>query len=234
MKAERRCWAILPAAGKGTRMGIDLPKQYLPFRDSCVLDYSARLFIHHPKITALVVVIAEDDPNWSETRTATSENVRTTPGGVERCHSVLNGLEALESEAAAEDWVLVHDAARPCLRIDDLNKLIDTLFDHDVGGLLATPVRDTMKRGDAGNHVIETIDRDQIWHALTPQMFTYADLKAAIDQALADEFIVTDEAQAIELTGKQPMLVEGHTDNIKITHKQDLATAEMLLTQQEN
>jgi 2-C-methyl-D-erythritol 4-phosphate cytidylyltransferase len=215
-------------------MGIDLPKQYLPFRDSCVLDYSARLFSHHEKITAVVVVIAQNDPYWSETRISTSERARTAPGGVERCHSVLNGLKALESEAAPEDWVLVHDAARPCLSIDDLNKLINTLYDHKVGGLLAIPVRDTMKRSDTGNNVVETINRDNLWHALTPQMFTYGDLTSAISQALGENIIVTDESQAIELTGKQPMLIEGHTDNIKITHKQDLATAELLLAQQEN
>jgi 2-C-methyl-D-erythritol 4-phosphate cytidylyltransferase len=146
---------------------------------------------------------------------------------------VLNGLKALESDAGKDDWVLVHDAARPCLTRADLDKMILTLEDHPVGGILALPVRDTMKRGDSHLNITETVDRKGLWHALTPQMFRYSLLMSAIEEALTKSILVTDEAQAVELTGRQPLLIEGSAENIKITRQADLELADLYLYQAE-
>ncbi len=150
-------------------------------------------------------------------------------GGAERCHSVLNGLQALRQQAQPNDWVLVHDAARPCVRQADIEKLMTQLAEHPVGGLLAVPVRDTMKRADTGREIVETVNRDGLWHALTPQMFRLETLFNALQNVSNRGELVTDEAQAIEKTGQRPVLIEGHADNIKITHPQDLSLAEMYL-----
>jgi 2-C-methyl-D-erythritol 4-phosphate cytidylyltransferase len=158
--------------------------------------------------------------------------VARADGGPERCHSVLNGLRRLREMAAADDdWVLVHDAARPCVRQEDVARLLDELSADPVGGLLAVPARDTIKRADVGGTVVETIDRNVIWRALTPQMFRLGALTAAIVQALGRGVLVTDEAQAMELAGAAPRLVTGHEDNIKITTQSDLALAEFYLRQ---
>jgi len=153
-------------------------------------------------------------------------------GGKERCHSVLNGLNALPESAQADDWVLVHDAARPCVRQHDLRLLVDTLANHAVGGLLGTPAHDTMKKTDAQGVVVETVERNSLWHAYTPQMFRYGLLRAALVKALADGYEVTDESSAIEHAGHRPLMVEGHADNIKITRSEDLPLAEYFLQQQ--
>ena len=153
-------------------------------------------------------------------------------GGQERCHSVFNALLHLLPYADENDWVLVHDAARPCLRKDDIDYLIETLAQDPVGGLLAMPVRDTMKRAGVDGRVEGTVDRVQLWHALTPQMFRVGELFRAIKSALDQNSLITDEASAIELAGKQPCLVEGHAYNIKITQPEDLSLAEFFLLQQ--
>jgi 2-C-methyl-D-erythritol 4-phosphate cytidylyltransferase len=145
---------------------------------------------------------------------------------------VLNGLNALSDSAQADDWVLVHDAARPCVRQQDLRLLIDTLEDHTVGGLLGTPVHDTMKKTDVQGVIIETLERNFLWHACTPQMFRYGLLRAALIKALEDGYEVTDEASAMEHAGYRPLMVEGHADNIKITRPEDLPLAEYFLQQQ--
>ncbi|MCH8976667.1 MAG: 2-C-methyl-D-erythritol 4-phosphate cytidylyltransferase, partial [Proteobacteria bacterium] len=151
----------------------------------------------------------------------------------ERCHSVLNGLQVLSEQANSSDWVLVHDAARPCLRKEDIDRLIEVLAGHEVGGLLGLPVRDTMKRADLSCTIQETVERKGLWHALTPQMFHLDVLINSLENALSQERVVTDEAQAVELSGLRPVLVEGHPDNIKITRNNDLALAELFLYQQE-
>jgi 2-C-methyl-D-erythritol 4-phosphate cytidylyltransferase len=153
-------------------------------------------------------------------------------GGEERCHSVLNALTALQKVADESDWVLVHDAARPCLRSEDIDHLLAELTDHPVGGLLGLPVADTMKRTDADDSVIETVSREHLWRALTPQMFRLGELYDALDGALKRDELVTDEASAMELAGKAPKMVEGHGDNIKITRPQDLRFAELYLAEQ--
>ena len=233
MNSTERCWAIIPAAGFGTRMNSDKPKQYLKLRDKTVLEHSVRLFSDYERISGVVVVLAESDPFWASTGLDKEPRVSTTQGGLERCHSVQNGLNALKADAGNDDWVLVHDAARPCLQRADLDRMILTLEDHPVGGILAMPVKDTMKRADQHYVIQETVSRQGLWHALTPQMFRYSLLEAAINNAIAKNILVTDEAEAIELTGKQPVLVEASSGNIKITQQSDLELAELYLSQQE-
>lgn len=226
-------WAVIPAAGVGKRMGSDIPKQYLPLASKPVILHTLQRLLTHPKIKAAVVAVSETDSWWPDLARHFDHQVIQAEGGVERCHSVLNALHTLSLQAHDDDWVLVHDAARPCLRRDDLDKLIDSLADDDVGGLLAIPVRDTMKRAEPNQRVVDTVAREGLWHALTPQMFKLGMLRAALEDALEAEVHVTDEASAMERAGYQPLLVEGHGSNIKITRPEDLALAEFYLQQQE-
>jgi 2-C-methyl-D-erythritol 4-phosphate cytidylyltransferase len=225
-------WAVVPAAGSGQRMGSALPKQYLQLRGRAVLDHALAALLGHPAIRRVVVAVAPADTHWRSGDHAADPRVRWVEGGAERCHSVLNALDALAADAVATDWVLVHDAARPCLRAADLRHLVDTLRDHPVGGLLGVPVRDTMKRCAADGSVEATIDRAGLWHAYTPQMFRFGLLRDALRAALADGVLVTDEAAAVERTGLAPRMVAGSFDNIKVTQPQDLALAEYFLAQE--
>jgi 2-C-methyl-D-erythritol 4-phosphate cytidylyltransferase len=219
-------WAIIPAAGTGTRMGTDIPKQYLKLAGKCILEHSAGLFCNHPKISGVVVALANDDPYWNSLTISSHIKIRTVPGGKERSHSVRNGLIELVKTARPDDWVLVHDAARPCLHPHDIDKLINQLSGHAIGGILAIPVKDTMKRSGENNEIAETVNRQGLWHALTPQMFRVSMLKSALDYAREIKALVTDEAQAMEIKGMQPVLVEGRPDNIKVTRPDDLSLAE--------
>lgn len=225
---------VIPAAGTGSRMGAALPKQYLPLKGKTVLEHTLARFCGHPAVRGIVVALAEHDPHWDGLQARCDCPLWRAAGGAERCHSVLSGLEILGDRADADDWVLVHDAARPCLHRDDLDRLIDQLREHPVGGLLAMPVRDTMKRADDQGDVITTVDRQGLWHALTPQMFRLGALREALRAALAAGVTVTDEAAAMERTGELPHLVEGRADNIKITRAEDLALAQFYLEQQES
>lgn len=213
-------------------MGGHCPKQYLKLQNKPVLQHTLERLAALP-LAGIVVCLSADDPYWEQLALNLSVPLIRAEGGAERCHSVLNGLKTLQAQAVATDWVLVHDAARPCVRVADMQRLMEQLADHPVGGLLAIPVRDTMKRGIAGTtSVQETVNRTDLWHALTPQMFRLQPLTTALEQALARGAVVTDDAQAMEQQGLQPILVEGHADNIKITHPQDLQLAELFLTQQ--
>ncbi len=214
-------------------MKAGLPKQYLLLRGKTVLEHALAQFFRHPRIRGAVIAIAPGDAYWAQLPLKEAPQVWVTTGGAERCHSVLSALRCLAEIAKPCDWVLVHDAARPCLRLQDLDRLITTLSEHPVGGLLGRPVQDTMKRAGPDEAVTETIDRRGLWHALTPQMFRLQPLTQAIEQALASRRLVTDEAQAMELTGLSPRLIEGHADNIKITEPEDLALAELYLQRQE-
>lgn len=225
-------WAVIPAAGLGVRMGTEVPKQYLPLCGKTVIEHSLARFWQYPLISGVVVALAAIDEHWHKLRFQKGTRLLVTRGGAKRCHSVLAALKRLEKLAQPHDWILVHDAARPCLRSTDIDSLIERLSQHPVGGLLALPVRDTMKRSDKDRTVSQTVPREGLWHALTPQMFRYATLIAALEGALDKGVMVTDEAQAMELAGAEPLLVEGHSDNIKITHRQDLALAEWYLRQQ--
>lgn len=228
-----RAWAVVPAAGRGLRMGGDVPKQYLPLAGRPILQHTVARLAGHPRVRGVVVALAADDARWPGLG-FTAPAVRTVVGGAERVHSVLAALDALAGfpEADGGDWVMVHDAARPCVRPADIEALADRAGAHPVGGLLALPVRDTMKRAGADGAVAETVDRTGLWHALTPQMFRLAALRDALRAALAAGRVPTDEAQAMELAGARPLLVAAHADNIKVTEPQDQALAELYLRRQ--
>lgn len=216
-------WLVIPAAGVGARMAADRPKQYLQVAGRCVIEHTLACFLDHPSLLGAVVCLAVDDPYWPVLPLARDQRIRRADGGRERADSVLAGLQALQQSGAKEDdWVLVHDAARPNLARSDLDHLLDTLATDSVGGLLAVPARDTLKRADAAGRVAQTVDRAVIWQAYTPQMFRLGDLRQALQAALAAGVAITDEASALEWAGKAPRLVEGRADNLKITRPEDL------------
>jgi len=223
---------VIPAAGIGRRMGTSVPKQYLDLAGRPVIEWSLGLFLDCPRIAGITVALDPEDGFWPRTAFADHSRIQRVDGGTERCHSVLNALDLLVREAEATDWVLVHDAARPCLRGDDLGHLFAALSDHPVGGLLGVPVRDTMKQAAEDSGVRRTIPRDALWHAFTPQMFRLGLLRRALRTALDQGQLVTDDAGAVELLGLEPRLVEGHADNIKITRPEDLPLADFHLRRQ--
>lgn len=226
-------YAVVPAAGAGKRMGSTTPKQYLEIAGRSVLEHTLWRLAGHALIRKVVVAISAGDDYFDALRARLPAKITAVLGGTERCHSVLAALHALALEAAADDWVMVHDAARPCVRSIDLDRMIAILGDDEVGGILAAPVRDTLKRCDEDGAIIATVDRTHLWHALTPQMFRLGILTRALEAALAGGVIVTDEAQAIERAGHTPRVVAGHADNLKITHPEDLALAGLILAAQD-
>jgi 2-C-methyl-D-erythritol 4-phosphate cytidylyltransferase len=219
-------WLVMPAAGIGRRFGADRPKQYAPLCGRTVIEWALAPFLTDARCAGAVVALAEEDPYW---KAVAPPSVLVAAGGQERSHSVRNGLAALAERANRDDWVLVHDAARPCLSGPDLDRLLADLAVHPVGGLLATPAADTLKRADAFRDVQQTVDRAGLWRAQTPQMFRYGRLCEALDRAHAAGRTPTDEAQAIEWLGDIPRLVEGAAANLKITSAADLAIAAALL-----
>ena len=227
-----RFWAVVPAAGIGSRMGGDIPKQYLPLLGRPIIAHTLARLCNHPRISGVVVAVAADDRWWPEIPKEFAPMPLVAGGGLERRDSVLNGLTVLSEHASNDDWVLVHDAVRPCLRDDDIDRLMNVLSADEVGGLLAIPVRDTMKRCGADLRVRETVSRESLWQAQTPQMFRLGALREALQRSVNEDRDVTDEAQAMELSGARPRLVEGHEDNIKITRAEDLRLAEMFLMRQ--
>ncbi|WP_439887859.1 2-C-methyl-D-erythritol 4-phosphate cytidylyltransferase [Pseudomonas sp. MBLB4123] len=216
-------WVLIPAAGVGSRMRADRPKQYLELAGKTILEHSLACFLEHPQLRGLVVSLAGDDPYWPTLACAVDPRIERAAGGRERADSVLGGLQRLTELGAGErDWVLVHDAARPNLARDDLDRLLAELAGDPVGGLLAVPARDTLKRAGADGRVRETVDRAPIWQAYTPQMFRLGQLYRALSDALVAGVAVTDEASAIEWTGLAPRLIEGRADNLKVTRPEDL------------
>lgn len=229
-----RFWAVVPAAGAGRRFGAAIPKQYLDLGGRPVIEWTLALFVDHPRIAGVWVALDPEDRHWPATRLANHPRVVRVPGGAERCHSVLNALEGLAQDADGLDWVLVHDAARPCLRLQDLDRMLTDLAPDPLGGILGVPVRDTMKRTDGGTPpgVVATAERSHLWHAYTPQMFRLGALAAALRDAIASGELVTDESAAMERLGRRPRLIEGSGDNIKITRSEDLPLARFFLQQQ--
>ncbi len=207
------------------------PKQYLRIAGRSVLEHCIAPFLRHPEIAGVVVAVAPDDPYWERLPLAREPRVRRAPGGAQRCQSVLNSLRLLAAEEtdAADDWVLVHDAARPLLRRTDLELLMERCAGHPVGGLLALPVRDTLKHSEDGREVTVTVNREGFWQALTPQMFRLGVLRENLEELLARGLRITDEAEAMELSGSRPLLVRGHPGNLKLTYPDDLAMLERLL-----
>jgi len=233
MNKQSKFWSVVPAAGVGSRMAAAVPKQYLQLHGKTVIEHTLSRLSSHPQMSGVVVAISMGDEHWQDLELWTYNNIQVANGGAERCHSVLNGLKLLSGIAAADDWVLVHDAARPCIHHDDLSHMIEVLKDHPVGGLLGLPVADTMKRTSGDGDVLETVSREHLWRALTPQMFRLGQLHQALQTALDDGFLVTDDASAIEHIGLKPRMIAGRGDNIKITRPEDLSLAEMYLAQQE-
>jgi 2-C-methyl-D-erythritol 4-phosphate cytidylyltransferase len=234
---------IVPAAGVGKRMQANCPKQYLTINSKTVLSHTLSKLLSHPRISQVVLALSENDQYFNDSDYANHSDVIRVNGGKERVDSVLNGLSVIDVDKFP--WVLVHDAARPCLSHSDIDKLLDNCLENNCGGLLATPVRDTMKRGFSSlqnaanqpnqntlNKVKETVERSQLWHALTPQLYKTAELSSAIEEALAQSLVITDESSAMELAGFDSILVAGSSENIKITHPDDLVLAEFFLNKQ--
>jgi 2-C-methyl-D-erythritol 4-phosphate cytidylyltransferase/2-C-methyl-D-erythritol 2,4-cyclodiphosphate synthase len=240
----RRLWAIVPAAGRGERFALakphNLPKQYTPLLGGTVLEWSLRALLAEPRIHAIVVVLAAGDSHWPQVAAKlNSPKLLTTIGGAQRQDSVMNGLDFLSSRAAADDWILVHDAARPCLSRSDIRALADALDNKSIGSaangsaadiagaVLAAPIVDTVRRVLPSG--VETVDRAGLWRALTPQVFAFAQLRRALQDAARAGVAVTDEAQAMERIGIRASLVSGSPFNIKVTRAEDLSVAAGIL-----
>ncbi len=218
--------AIVPAAGIGSRMGADCPKQYLTLAGKTILEHTLGCLLSHPAIARVIVALAPHDGWFEQLAVAADPRILRVEGGIERAYSVLNALHVAQGK-----WVLVHDAARPCLCHSDLDKLITTAMAGD-GAILGSRVRDTMKRTDGAGNIVATVEREQLWHALTPQMFPTGTLKRALEEGLALGALITDEASAMERAGFTVKMVEGRADNIKVTRPEDLSLAELFLQQQ--
>lgn len=229
MSESSQYTVVVPAAGIGKRMLADRPKQYLPLSGKTVLEHTLDALISHPKIKHIVIALHPDDPYFDTLPCSLAPWLTRVIGGSERADSVLAGL----NEMTEEEWVLVHDAARPCLSHADLNNLLLLAETGSNGGILAMPVRDTMKRAVPATPTLiqHTESREHLWHALTPQFFPLVKLRDALSQALLQQVQITDEASAIEWAGGQVNLVAGNIKNIKITHPDDLALAELYLQQ---
>jgi 2-C-methyl-D-erythritol 4-phosphate cytidylyltransferase len=224
--------ALVPAAGTGTRLGDALPKQYIDLNGMPLMMHALSVLARVARIEKTVVVLSPDDAHWHTVITQHAAWPSLAPrvevqrvGGASRAESVLNGMRAIEGQVAADSWLLVHDAARPCLRLELVEQFIDELESDRVGGLLALPLADTIKLDDGNLRVAKTLPRENIWRAQTPQMFRFAALKKALTATPG----ATDEAQAIEATGHQPRLVMGDSANLKVTYATDLKLASMLL-----
>ena len=223
--------ALVPAAGSGSRLGAAVPKQYLALCGRSLIAHSLDALAAVDEIDRVVLVLSEDDEWFDAACVSAACRAKLSVqrcGGASRAASVRNGLCAMAAQVSEDDWVLVHDAARPCLDPDDVRRLIETLRDDVVGGMLAVPVADTLKRADASAHIVATVPRDALWRAQTPQMFRHGALLAALEHTA--DALVTDEASAIEAMGLAPRLVPGNERNIKVTYADDLALAELYLT----
>ncbi|MEP7042716.1 MAG: 2-C-methyl-D-erythritol 4-phosphate cytidylyltransferase [Dokdonella sp.] len=226
-----RLWCVVPAAGRGARFGGALPKQYVTLGGKPLLSWTLERLASCERIAGLMVVLAPGDSHWPRLSALDGKPVLVTTGAAERSGSVLAGLRALPDDVEGDAFVLVHDAVRPCVRAIDIERLIDGGAAAG-GALLAAPLRDTLKLGDAQARVVATESREARWRALTPQMFRRGELSAALAQAQREGIAITDEAMAMERIGHRPLLVEGAESNIKVTTPADLALAEFLLRSQ--
>ncbi|HIG68251.1 MAG TPA: 2-C-methyl-D-erythritol 4-phosphate cytidylyltransferase [Porticoccaceae bacterium] len=233
MKPSSNYWAIVPAAGVGRRFSADIPKQFHQLHGELVAQHTLSRLL---SITGIKRIVAPCDPSsgyWSRVRATSNSRVQLIQGGETRARSVLNGLVAIQQDASPDDWVLVHDMARPCVTRMDINKLIGNLEEHPVGGFLAAPINETLKLVTSDNKVTKTVDRNQYRIAQTPQMFRARMLQEAIQSMFDNQLEPTDEASAIEYIGEQAMVIDGRQDNIKITRREDLMIAEAILQDQE-
>ena len=229
MNTAPKCWAVIPAAGIGERVGASIPKQYLQIAGKTILEHAINPFVSNSRIAGITVALHSQDSHFKTLGIkANSRKVHTVVGGDTRARSVLNALDSFESKLDKDDFVLVHDAARPCLTMNDLNQLIDVCTQHEVGGIIGSRVTDTIKRVK-DNNIVNTLDRKNIWRAYTPQMFKFSILQSAIQKAFKDNVCITDEASALEYAGYQPCMVEGSACNIKVTTAEDISLAEIFL-----
>jgi 2-C-methyl-D-erythritol 4-phosphate cytidylyltransferase len=224
-------WVVVPAAGRGARFGGDVPKQYLDVAGEPLLAHTLRALLAHPKVRGAVVVLAEGDERWPRWREREGKPLLTCVGGDSRADSVLAGLAALPDSVRADDFVLVHDAARPNLSAADLDQLLERGRNDPVGAILAAPVRDTLKRSGDDGGIDRTEPRERLWRALTPQLFRRLQLTRALEAARDAGVDITDESMAMERQGLRPLLVEGAEDNFKITTPADLARFEFIVSQ---
>ncbi|RPH27677.1 2-C-methyl-D-erythritol 4-phosphate cytidylyltransferase [Buttiauxella warmboldiae] len=219
--------AVVPAAGIGSRMQTECPKQYLKIGNKTILEHAVASLMAHPRVAHVVIAISPTDSWFADLPLASHPDITVINGGAQRADSVLAGLNVAHSA----QWVLVHDAARPCLHPDDLARLLAITATSNIGGILAAPVRDTMKRGEPGKNLIgHTVDREDLWHALTPQLFPLELLRSCLQRALDEHASITDEASALEYCGFHPELISARADNIKVTRPEDLRLAEFYLT----
>lgn len=225
-KDKNAVYAIVPAAGSGQRMGAELPKQYLKIAGKTVLEHAVNVLAGFPLIKKVVLALGAEDFYWQKLAFLEASKILTVLGGSTRAESVLNALQIISEFAKPEDWVLVHDAARPCLRTSDIAKLIDIVGDHAVGGILGIPVSDTLKRVNPSSEIIKTEVRDNMWCAQTPQLFRFEILWKALNEA---KIPYTDDSGAVENLGLKPLMVLGGVHNIKITYPDDLLLAENYL-----
>ncbi|MCG6200392.1 2-C-methyl-D-erythritol 4-phosphate cytidylyltransferase [Psychromonas antarctica] len=221
--------AVIAAAGLGKRVAAEIPKQYLSLLGKTIIEHSMAPFLNHPDITKVVISIAKNDRWFTQLSVAKHPKVELVEGGLTRVDSVLSALNVIDECA----YVLVHDAARPCISRTDIDKLIASVTFSKQGAILASRVRDTMKRSDLRGQIIATVDRENLWHALTPQMFENKVLLKAISQ-IDDPQMITDEASAMEMSGLPVTIIEGRSDNLKVTRQEDLQLAELYLSQKIN
>lgn len=235
-QSTEQCFLVLPAAGSGRRMQAEQPKQYLELAGRSLLRHCLERLGTLPEIARIAVALAADDDSWAGVVASLAPElagkVVTTLGGSERMQSVMSALEALQPYASATDWVLVHDAVRPCVHPADVRRLMRELAQDEAGGLLGTPVRETLKESDGTAFVARTVDRSRIWQAATPQMFRFGVLQRALRHAAALNVAVTDEAAAVEALGLPVRLVAGRADNLKVTYPGDLLLAAAILEAQ--
>lgn len=231
--SQTRFCALIVAAGVGSRMQADKPKQYLPLLDKSVLEYSVQALLKNPKLTQITLVISPNDCHFAHSPLANNPHIQTVAGGVERQHSVLNGLYALRAQQQADDYVLIHDGARPCLQQKELNALLDNA--NPEGAILAVKATDSIKQSSLTlpSQIDQSLPRAQIWQAQTPQLFPLGRLIYALEQCQKQQLSVTDEAEAMAHLGHHPKLISAVASNIKITHPQDLALAEFYLQQEQ-
>jgi 2-C-methyl-D-erythritol 4-phosphate cytidylyltransferase len=226
---EVRCWGIIPAAGTGSRMSSSVPKQYLTLSGLTLLEHSLRALLACKSLGSVVVALHRDDVKASTLDCLADPRVMTVPGGETRCDSVLAALTKLAPVASDQDWVLVHDAARPCVLPAEIESLMQIVKNDGVGGILAEPMVDTVKKASDDDRIMATLDRSRLWRAQTPQMFRIGLLHAALLDAQANGTPVTDEASAMELAGHPVQLVPGSARNLKVTVPEDLQLAEFFL-----
>ena len=222
-------WAVVPAAGSGRRMAAEVPKQYLKLNGVPILEHTLRALLACPDIRGVMVVLDPSDRRADAIPSLSDPRVSTAAGGAERADSVLAGLQAVSLEASEQDWVLVHDAARPCVSVALLHSLITACVSAHVGAVMAQASVDTLKRISDDNRVVETLDRKAIWRAQTPQMFKLGELSTALSEALANDIAITDESMAMERAGYPVAILEGPSTNIKVTLPADLEFAEIIL-----